>query len=70
MYINLNPGINTQGFLMKEAKMLEQKQTNKQFVPGLVLTPEQRIKLIEEKVQRAEMHIKAMAELDKKLNKR
>jgi len=48
--------------------MLEQKQTHQQFVPGLILTPEQRMKLMEDKVQRAEAHLRALAEMARKLD--
>ena len=47
--------------------MLEQKQNHQQFVPGLILTPEQRMKLIEDKVKRAEAHLMAMEKLAKQL---
>ena len=50
--------------------MLEQKQTHQQFVPGLILTPEQRMKLMEDKVQRAEAHLKALAEMARQLEQR
>lgn len=47
--------------------MLEQKQNHQQFVPGLVLTPEQRLKLIEDKVKRAEAQLRVINEMVKKL---
>jgi hypothetical protein len=47
--------------------MLEQNQNHQQFVPGLVLTPEQRLKLIEDKVKRAEAHLRVINEMVKKL---
>ena len=50
--------------------MLESKQNHQQFVPGLVLTPEQRMKLMEDKVKRAEAHVKALEEMTKRLEQR
>jgi Spy/CpxP family protein refolding chaperone len=47
--------------------MLEQKQNLQQFVPGLILTPEQRKKLLEDKVKRAEAHLAALEKLAKQL---
>ena len=47
---------------MNELK--EPKPTLNQFV----LTPEQKLALVEAKVKRAEAHIKALAEIAKKLN--
>jgi hypothetical protein len=45
-------------------------ETNKtKSLPSqFVLTPEQKIALLEAKVQRAEAHMKALAEMAKKLN--
>lgn len=46
-------------------------RTNKQPMPSqFVLTPEQRIALIEAKVVRAEAQVKAIADLASKLRKR
>jgi Spy/CpxP family protein refolding chaperone len=50
--------------------MLENKQTHQQSVPGLILTPEQRMKLMEDKVKRAEAHLKALDEMTKRLVER
>jgi Spy/CpxP family protein refolding chaperone len=47
--------------------MLEQKQNHQQFVPSLILTPEQRMKLMEDKVKRAEAHLAALEKMAKQL---
>ena len=45
--------------------MLEQKKNLQEFIPALILTPEQKIKLIEEKVKRAEAYLKKLNEMVK-----
>lgn len=50
--------------------MLEQTKNLQQFVPGAVLTPEQKLKLIEDKVKRAEAYLKSINQQLKKLPKR
>jgi len=50
--------------------MLEQQQNRQQFVPGLILTPEQKLRLIEDKVKRAEAHLQKLNELARRMSKR
>ena len=47
--------------------MNEQKET-KSMPNQFILTPEQKLALVEAKVKRAKAHIKALAEIAKKLN--
>jgi hypothetical protein len=47
--------------------MLEQKKNLQEFIPALILTPEQKLRLIEEKVKRAEAHLKKLNEVVNKL---
>ena len=49
--------------------MNELKET-KPMPSQFILTPEQKLALVEAKVKRAEAHIKALAEIVRKLNKR
>ena len=49
--------------------MNELKETKSKSMPSqFILTPEQKLALVEAKVKRAEAHIKALAEIAKKLN--
>jgi hypothetical protein len=50
--------------------MLDQKQNVQQFIPALVLTPEQKKRLIEDKVKRAEQHLQKLKQLTKQLQQR
>ena len=60
---------NPRVFCFKEPNMNELKET-KPMPSQFILTPEQKLALVEAKVKRAEAHIKALAEIVRKLNKR